>query len=93
MLTVYGLAVAPFCPHGAAAARYRERPVETRDDQRREIADDAFNREMEAVTIDLFSRSQTGCEIGLMLLNGHDDRRDDGLKLRRRGSPLRIEPD
>jgi hypothetical protein len=48
---------------------------------------------MEAATIDLSSRSQTGCEGVLALLKGSDERRDDGLKLGRCGAALRIEPD
>jgi len=35
---------------------------------------------MEAVTINLSSRSLRGCEVGLVLLRGCDERRDeDGL--------------
>jgi hypothetical protein len=48
---------------------------------------------MEAVTIDLSSRSQTGREGVLVLLKGSDERRDDGLKLGRSSAALRIEPD
>jgi hypothetical protein len=48
---------------------------------------------MEATTIDLSSRSQTGCEGVLVLLKGSDEGFDGGLKLGRSGAALRIEPD
>ena len=93
MPTVNGNAVASFCPHDAAASGNRERPIETRDNQRREIAGDALDGEMEAATIGLSSRSLAGREGVLVLLKGSDERRDDGLKLGRSGAALRIEPD
>jgi hypothetical protein len=34
---------------------------------------------MEAVTINLSSRLQRGCEVDLMLLKGRDEWREDGL--------------
>ena len=88
--TVDGNAVTALRPHDAAATRNRERPIETRDNQRREIAGDALDGEMEAATIGLSSRSLA--EGVLVLLKGSDERRDDGLKLRRSGAALRIEP-
>jgi hypothetical protein len=48
---------------------------------------------MEAATIGCLSLSQTGREVGLMLLKGRDERLDDGLKLGRCSPALRIEPD
>ena len=89
--SVDGNAVTAFRPHDAAATRNRERPIETRDNQRREIAGDALDGEMEAATIGLSSRSLA--EGVLVLLKGSDERRDDGLKLGRSGAALRIEPD
>jgi hypothetical protein len=75
------------------ATRNRERPIETREDQRREIASDALDGEMEAATICLSSDTLTGRESGLMLLKRCDEGFDDGLKLGRCGAALRIEPD
>jgi hypothetical protein len=89
--SVDGNAVTALRPHDVAATRNRERPIETPDNQRREIAGDALDGEMEAATIGLSSRSLA---VGvLVLLKGSDERRDDGLKLGRSGAALRIEPD
>jgi hypothetical protein len=89
--SVDGNAVTALRPHDAAATRNRERPIETRDNQGREIAGDALDGEMEAATTGLSSHSLA--EGVLVLLKGSDERRDDGLKLGRSGAALRIEPD
>src|ERR1700693_6095764 len=93
MATVYRIAVTPFRPHDAAAARNGERSARVRQAEQGEVAGDGLNCETEALAIGFFARPLTEPEARLTQCKVCDERPDGCSKFPACGTSLRVEHD